>query len=81
MTYVGHLTVGVLPCDSHVNYVTLKHLQILLFKCKIIHNFIYPHIDFLKAKLNVENSQYALKQHMHTILQLDTSLYFKYATF
>ena len=39
MTYVGHLAVGALPCNSHVNYATLKHLQIILFKYKAIHNF------------------------------------------
>ena len=38
MTHVGRLAFGALPCNSHVNYVTLKHLQILLFKYKAIHN-------------------------------------------
>ena len=28
MTHVGHLEVGALQCDSHVNCVTLKHFQI-----------------------------------------------------
>ena len=39
MTHVGHLAVGALPCNSHVNCVTLKHLQILLFKYKAMHIF------------------------------------------
>ena len=40
--------------------------------------FIYPHADCLKStKLNAANSQCALKQHMYTILQLYTLLYFK----
>ena len=42
MTQVVHLAVGALPCVSHVNYVTLKHLQILLFKYKAIHIFYLP---------------------------------------
>ena len=42
MTHVGHLAMGALPCGSHVNYVTLKHLQILLFK--------YTLKDFKNAK-------------------------------
>ena len=61
MTHVGYLAVGALPCNSHVNYVTLKHLQILLFKYKAIDIFIYPHADCLKSTLlNAENSQYTL---------------------
>ena len=39
MTHVGHLAVGALPCNSHANYITLNHLQILLFKYKAIHKF------------------------------------------
>ena len=38
MTHVGHLTAGALPCNSHVNYVTLKHILIHFFKFKAIHN-------------------------------------------
>ena len=49
MTHVGHLAVGALPCDSHVNYVTLKHLSILLFKYKLYIIFIHPHADCLKT--------------------------------
>ena len=40
--------------------------------------FIYSHADCLKStKLNATNSRYVLKQHMHTIFQLYTLLYFK----
>ena len=81
MACVGYLAVGTVPCNSHVNYVTLKHLQIILFKYKAIHNFylstyfIYPHADCLQITyLNAANSQYAFKQHMHTKLQLYTLL-------
>ena len=36
MKYVGHLAAGALICNSHVNYVTLKHLQILLFNHELL---------------------------------------------
>ena len=39
MTYVGYLAVAALPRNNHVNYITLKHLQILLFKYKAKHNY------------------------------------------
>ena len=45
MTHVGHHAVGALPYNSHVDYVNLNHLQILLFKNKAIYCilFIYAH--------------------------------------
>ena len=50
MTHVGYLAVGALPCNSHVNYVTLKHIQTLLFKYKALHIFYYYlHTDCLKS--------------------------------
>ena len=51
MTNVGYLAVGALPCNSYVNYVTLKHLQILLFKYKGIHNFLFIHMLFVLKHL------------------------------
>ena len=39
LTHVDYLAVGALPCNSYVNYLTLKYLQIILSKYKAIHNF------------------------------------------
>ena len=52
MTHVGHLAVGALPCNSHVNYVTLKYLQILLFKYKAKHSFLFIHMLIVLKALN-----------------------------
>ena len=78
MTHVGYPAVGALPCNSHVNYVTLNISKSYCSNTKLYIIFIYPHARCLKnTELNAANSQYALKQHMHPILQLYTLLYLK----
>ena len=37
MTRVDYLAVGALPCNSHAQYVSIKRLQIILFKYKTKH--------------------------------------------
>ena len=79
LTHVCHLAVEALTCNSHVNYITIKHVQIIsnMSNTKLCIIF-FPRVDCLKStQLNAANSQYALKQHTHTILQLHTLLYFK----
>ena len=78
MIFVGYLEGGALPCNSHVNYVTLNISKSYCSNTKLYIFFIYTHADCLKStQLNAANSQYAIKQHIHTILQLYTLLYFK----
>ena len=78
MIYVGYLEGGALPCNSHVDYITLNISKFYCSNTKLLLIFIYTHADCLKSpKLNAANSQYAIKQHIHTIVQLYTLLYVK----